>query len=58
MACPAVTGFAAALLSANPTIMNMPRDGARSIAILGMLNKAASQLGFTPPTLEGAGMLS
>lgn len=58
MACPAVTGFAAALLSANPTIMNMPRDGARSIAMMGMLNKAASQLGFIPPTLEGAGMLS
>lgn len=57
MACPAVTGFAASLLSVNPTILNMPRDRARSIAMMGMLSKAASQLGFDPTTLEGAGML-
>ena len=58
MACPAVTGVACALLSANPTILNMPRDRNRSLAMMLMLNKAARLMGFDPPTLEGAGMLS
>ena len=56
MACPSVTGFAAALLSANQVIRGLPRNRDRSIAIVGMLNKAARPLGLDP-TLEGAGLL-
>lgn len=57
MACPRVTGFAAALLSANHVIRGLPRNRDRSIAIVGMLNQAAKPLGLDP-TLEGAGLLS
>ena len=55
MACPAVTGFAARLLSGQPAIMNMSRDQARSDAILQMLTEAAKKLGFGPP-FEGQGL--
>lgn len=56
MACPSVTGIAASLLSANAAIRNMARNRDRSIAIVGMMNKAAQPLGFNP-TLEGAGLI-
>ncbi|WP_162250812.1 S8 family serine peptidase [Pelomonas sp. Root1217] len=56
MACPAVTGAAAALLSANKTVLNMPRDRNRSIAIVGLITGAAKTLGFIQP-LEGVGLM-
>jgi len=56
MACPAVTGAAAALLGGKPAVLSMPRDRARSTAILGVLNAAAQPLGFTKD-LEGLGLL-
>lgn len=56
MACPSVTGVAASLLSANPSVRNMARNRERSIAIVGMLNRSAMPLGFNP-VLEGAGLL-
>ncbi|NML16213.1 S8 family serine peptidase [Azohydromonas caseinilytica] len=55
MACPAVTGMAAALLSARPDLLGLPRGRERSIALLGLLTQAARPLGFDP-TLEGAGL--
>ena len=55
MACPAVTGMAAALLSAQPEVLAMPRDSARAIAIIGLLTRSARPLGLDP-TLEGAGL--
>ena len=56
MACPAVTGAAAALLGEKPAVLAMPRDRARSTAILGVLNAAAAPLGFAQ-SLEGLGLL-
>ena len=56
MACPSVTGVAASLLSANPTLLGMARNRDRSIAMVGMLNSAATPLGFNPQ-LEGVGLL-
>lgn len=56
MACPAITGAAAALLGAKPAVLAMPRDRARSTAILGVLNAAAVPLGFAKD-LEGLGLL-
>jgi subtilisin len=46
MACPSVTGAIARLLSANPAVMRMPRDQARSDAILQLAYAAAKPLGF------------
>jgi subtilisin len=56
MACPAATGAAAALLSAQPQVLAMPRDGQRTTAMLAVINAAAKPLGF-PKDLEGLGML-
>jgi subtilisin len=57
MACPAVTGVAARLLSmpSNATILGMPRDQARSDAMAQFLLKSARRLGFGP-TFEGRGL--
>jgi subtilisin len=55
MACPAVAGMAAALLSTHPQVLGMPRERSRAIAIIGLLTQAARTLGFDP-TLEGAGL--
>jgi subtilisin len=46
MACPTVTGAAAALLAQRTDILQMPRDSQRSIAILGLINGAARSMGF------------
>jgi subtilisin len=46
MACPAVTGLAACLLSDNAAILAMPADQGRSDAIAEMLYKSAVDLGF------------
>jgi subtilisin len=57
MACPAVTGFAAKMLSmpGHRNILNMPRDQARSDAIAQALLQAAKSLGFGP-RYEGKGL--
>jgi subtilisin family serine protease len=55
MACPAVTGLAAKLLSVRGDILNMSRDQARSDAIAQLLLQAARPLGFGP-TYEGHGI--
>jgi subtilisin len=57
MACPAVSGAAAALLGENETILAMPRDGRRAIAILGLINGAALSLGFEK-NFQGLGILA
>lgn len=56
MACPAATGAAAALLAAQPQVLKMERDRARSTAMLAVINGAATPLGF-PKDLEGLGIL-
>ncbi len=55
MASPAVAGMAARLLAANPVILAMPRDAARSDAIRKLLMDACKSLGFGI-LLEGAGL--
>jgi subtilisin len=57
MACPAVTGFAAKLLSmvGHRNILNMRRDQARSDAMAQALLQAAKSLGFGP-RYEGKGL--
>ena len=57
MACPAVTGFAAKMLSkpGHRNILNMPRDQARSDAMAQALLQAAKTLGFGP-RYEGKGL--
>jgi subtilisin len=54
MACPAVTGYAARLLSANPAVLVMPRDAQRTRAITSLLSQNAVSLGF-PFDFEGFG---
>jgi subtilisin len=59
MACPAVTGAAARLLSmpANAAILAMDRDQDRSDAMARLLLLAAKKLGFEPaPNFEGQGL--
>jgi subtilisin len=46
MACPSVTGAIARVLSASPTVMAMPRNQARSDAILKLAYQSARALGF------------
>lgn len=46
MACPAVTGLAARLLSAQAPILQLGRDGARSDAMAQLVFKAAQARGF------------
>lgn len=55
MASPAVAGMAARLLAANPTILAMPRDAARSDAIRQMVIDACKSLGLGI-LHEGAGL--
>ena len=57
MACPAVTGFAAKMLSmpGHRNILNMPRDQARSDVMAQALLQAAKSLGFGP-RYEGKGL--
>ena len=56
MACPAVTGMAAALLARQPDVLAMPRNRERSIAMLRVVNGAAATMGFAR-TFEGLGLL-
>ena len=56
MACPAVTGAVARLLSANAAVRGMARDQQRSDAILTMARTAAHSLGFGPQ-YEGNGWI-
>ncbi|HEY1128326.1 MAG TPA: S8 family serine peptidase [Roseateles sp.] len=56
MACPAVTGVTAALLSANTPVLNMARNRDRSIAIMGLITGSAKTLGFIQP-MEGVGLI-
>ena len=56
MACPAATGAAARLLAAQPAILNMARDQARSDAMAKAVLGRARSLGFDA-TFEGQGML-
>lgn len=55
MACPAVTGRAAQMLAKQQTIMSMPRNQARSDAIIKALLQTARSLGFGP-RFEGQGL--
>jgi len=55
MACPAITGVAARLLSSEGQTLKMARDGSRSDAMAKLLLAAAKSLGF-PPDLEGRGL--
>ena len=57
MACPAVTGIAAAVLGRNAAVLAMPRDRDRSIAIQGLMNQAAKSLGFGKD-YEGLGLIT
>ncbi|WUR13014.1 S8 family serine peptidase [[Empedobacter] haloabium] len=57
MACPAVTGVAAALLACHPEVLAMPRDSRRAVEMLRLVNAAAGTLGFER-TFEGLGMLA
>ena len=56
MACPMATGVAARLLSAETAILTMPRNAARSEAMIRFLATKVKSLGFGP-TFEGIGML-
>lgn len=55
MACPAVTGAAARLLSSRPDILNMAPDQARSDTMAQALLQSAKPRGFGP-TYEGQGL--
>lgn len=57
MACPAVTGFAARLLSTQASILQMPPDQDRADAAEQALLQAAKSLGFGPK-FEGKGLPS
>jgi hypothetical protein len=56
MACPAVTGRAAALLAGHPEILGMPRTEARAAAMLRLLLQSTQVMGFGP-IYEGQGRL-
>ncbi|MCL4800630.1 MAG: S8 family serine peptidase [Burkholderiales bacterium] len=56
MACPAVTGAAAALLARRQSVLGMPRGQARSDAMAKLVFAAARSLGFAAE-FEGRGML-
>jgi subtilisin len=57
MACPAATGVAARMLASQATILQMPRDSARSDAMAQFLLQAARSLGLGA-TFEGRGLLT
>jgi len=54
MACPVVSGCAARLLAANPSLLSMSRDTFRTRAITNLLSRNAVRLGF-PFEYEGSG---
>ena len=56
MACPMATGVAARLLSAEASILTMPRTADRAEAVVRFLATNVRSLGFSP-TFEGTGML-
>jgi subtilisin len=56
MACPAATGAAARLLARAPNLLAMPRNQARSDAMVKAVYIAARALGFGP-TFEGKGLV-
>ena len=56
MACPAVTGFAAKLLSSNGGILTAARDAARAEAIMSAMLKSAVSLELGPE-YEGHGLM-
>ena len=56
MACPALVGAAAALLSRHPAVLALPRSAERSVAMLRILNGAARTLGFERE-FEGLGLV-
>ena len=55
MACPAVTGAAARLLSANSSVLSMARNAARSEAIIELVYSKCKPRGFGP-NYEGHGL--
>jgi hypothetical protein len=57
MACPAVVGFLARALSADPQLLGGKRDQARSDALLQIVFRAARPLRFGP-AYEGHGLPS
>jgi len=59
MACPAVTGCVAAILSQQPALLQMPRDETRTQAITKAVLGEALLQGFAPggASLEGHGLL-
>ena len=56
MACPAVTGAAAKLLSTQPSLLANTRDQTRSDTMAQVVLQAANTLGF-PATLEDQGLI-
>ena len=62
MACPAVTGMAARLLSADlsknglQAVMRQLPDSGRTASMLNLVSKAALQI-FNDPKVEGDGMI-
>lgn len=56
MACPMATGIAARLLSAETSILALPRTAVRAEAIVRLLGAHVRPMGFGP-TFEGTGML-
>jgi subtilisin len=56
MACPAVTGMAARILSSTAGVLAMPRDATRADAMAQAVLTHAQALGFGA-TFEGQGML-
>jgi subtilisin len=55
MACPAVTGVVARVLSGTRAVRNRPRGPERAAAVVAELRRRARSLGF-PPALEGHGL--
>ena len=56
MATPFITGMAARLLSAHQNVRDMPRDAARTDAIIKLLTRNTRKLGWEPE-YEGSGIL-
>ena len=56
MACPAVTGVLARLLSQSTAVLNMPRNADRADAIKTLLFNHAQSLGLGGVGFEGKGL--